>query len=152
MFFNYVGISYIEKAYKNKIRWVGANEDPSIEEELKTLKSNYEDLCQEENQLDTWIAMVQNNLNDIANNEELTKFAYLTYDDIISISNGTGEEKESFLIVKAPKGTSLEVPVVDSPNNSGQNHQIILSCNNGEISTYIISDDRLSYEKETEQI
>lgn len=136
------GICYIEKVYKNKIRWVGANEDPQIEDELKNLKSSYQSMCEEEDKLDEWIAQIQNELNSIANDEAQTKQAYLIFDDLKELNNFSSDENESFLIIKAPKGTSLEVPVKET-NNSQSVHQLILSSNSEEIKTFLVSENKL---------
>ena len=34
----FIGIGYIEKISKNKIKWVGATDDPELETELKNLR------------------------------------------------------------------------------------------------------------------
>jgi transcription factor E2F3 len=38
------------------------------------------------------------------------EYAYVTYDDIKSLNNLTGAENETLIAIRAPPGTSLEVP------------------------------------------
>ena len=33
----FLGIGYIEKTHKNKIKWVGGNQDPNLEEDIKKI-------------------------------------------------------------------------------------------------------------------
>lgn len=121
---------------------MGANEDPQIEDELKILKSNYQSMCEEEEKLDEWISFIQNELNEVANDEAQTKLAFLVFDDLKALNNFSNDENEAFLIIKAPKGTSLEVPVREN-NNSQTVHQLILSSHSEEIKTFLVSDNKL---------
>lgn len=126
---------------------MGANEDPQIEDELKTLKTNYNSLCEEEEKLDEWISQIQNELKEIASDEEQLKLAYLIFDDFKALNHFSNEENEAFLIIKGPVGTSLEVPVKEM-NNSQTVHQLILSSNAEEIKTFLVSDNKLLSESD----
>jgi transcription factor E2F3 len=57
-----VGIGYIEKISKNKIKWVGATDDPELENELKGLKKEFDDMNEEEKAIDHWIEHLQRTL------------------------------------------------------------------------------------------
>lgn len=35
--FYFLGIGYIEKTHKNKIKWVGGNQDANIEEDIRKI-------------------------------------------------------------------------------------------------------------------
>ena len=37
----FIGIGYIEKIHKNKIKWVGGTDDPSLENELIQMQLEY---------------------------------------------------------------------------------------------------------------
>ena len=50
-----LGIGYIEKISKNKIKWVGATDDPELETELKGLRKEYDEMLEEEKTIDHWI-------------------------------------------------------------------------------------------------
>ena len=51
----HIGIGYVEKISKNKIKWVGATDDPELEDELKKLRREIDDLDEEEKAIDHWI-------------------------------------------------------------------------------------------------
>ena len=67
-----------------------------------------------------------------------------------NLKNLTEEgENDTFLIIKAPKGTMMEVPVMDDEtknNNLDDQHQLLLNSKNGEITSYIVSDDKIMVE------
>ena len=52
---NFAGIGYIEKISKNKIKWVGATDDPELETELKNLRKEIAEQEDEEKTIDHWI-------------------------------------------------------------------------------------------------
>lgn len=143
------GIGYIEKILKNKIKWVGANENPELELEIKNLSKEYDKLCAEEKLLDYWIDKTNDDLQNFAKNEEHTKYAFVTFNDIKNLKKSS--ENETFLIIKAPKGTTMELPL-SNENEFGENqeypNQIYLQSDNGEIIPFIVSDDKIDWEFE----
>lgn len=71
------------------------------------------------------------------------EYAYVTYDDIKSLSNLTGAENETLIAIRAPPGTSLEVPDPDSlPEDETERYQIYLQSKTGEILVYVVSNDK----------
>jgi hypothetical protein len=69
------GIGYIEKIHKNKIKWVGATEDPELEYEIKTKRKELEQLQEEEKNIDYWIDHLQQEMsNKFLNNDENAKY------------------------------------------------------------------------------
>lgn len=81
------GIGYIEKISKNKIKWVGATDDPQLENELKTLRHEYNELLDEEKSIDYWIDHLQKTLQEqYLNNPEIARYTYLTFDDFKELS------------------------------------------------------------------
>lgn len=48
--------------------------------------------------------------------EDQTQYAFLTYNDIKGLRKISKEENDTFLIIKAPKGTIMEVPTFDDLN------------------------------------
>jgi len=72
----------------------------------------------EEKEIDKWIAKVQNSMNDLAQSEENQNYTYITKEDVEKLGNSTasneeGEPNNLLLVVKAPKGTTLEVPDIE---------------------------------------
>jgi transcription factor E2F3 len=66
--------------------------------------------------------------------------AYATFDDIRSLNNLTENENETLLAIRAPPGTSLEVPDPDSlPPEEKERYQVYLTSWTGEILVYVVS-------------
>jgi len=137
------GIGYIEKILKNTIRWVGTREDdPDLEEELLKMREGLEDLQEKERNLDKCLEKAQENLLKMAKEQETLNYAYLTYKDLENLEN-----KENFFIIKAPKGSTLEVPLQNSEDADQEYpNQLFFSTKTGEIEFYVLS-DKLEYEK-----
>jgi len=55
---NLSGIGYIEKLSKNKIKWIGQNEESNYIQEIKDLSKKIEGLEAEEQKIDQFIKMV----------------------------------------------------------------------------------------------
>lgn len=128
---------------------MGANEDPQLEHELKSIKKEFDDLSKEEKEVDRMLEDMHKKLSDYSQNESQTQYAFLTFNDLKNLKNLTEEgENDTFLIIKAPKGTMMEVPVLDeeNKNNMDDQHQLLLNSKNGEITSYIVSDDKIMVE------
>lgn len=98
------GIGYIEKISKNKIKWVGATDDPQLEQELKQIKNEVDQLTEEEKTIDYWIQYLQNNLQDkFLNDPEVTKYTFLTHEDFKELANSQQNEHK----VSSPPRYSL---------------------------------------------
>jgi len=128
---------------------VGVNENPALEIEIKNLSKEYEKLCAEEKLLDYWIDKTNEDLQNFAKNDEHTKYAFVTFNDIKNLKKNS-ETNETFLIIKAPKGTTMELPLTNENENDGQEYpnQIFLHSDNGEITPFIVSDDKIDWEFE----
>lgn len=46
------GIGYVEKIHKNTIRWVGGNDDPTLEREIIEMRTKLEEMTSEERRMD----------------------------------------------------------------------------------------------------
>lgn len=86
--------------------------------------------------MDYWISTLQNSLNDLAKDEANAEFAYVTFEDIKALGS---EDQNPFLVIKAPKGTTLEVPTTENENLGENKYQLFLKSPNGEISVYYVS-------------
>ena len=58
------------------------------------------------------------------------------------------ENKENFFIIKAPKGSTLEVPLQNEENDQEYPNQLFFSTKTGEIEFYILSDGKFKMEYE----
>jgi len=135
------GIGYIEKANKNKIRWVGNTENYAIENDINQLTNELEQLLVEEEEIDKWTAYLQEMLADLSKDAENNNYAYVTFDDIKSVETLSKESEQPFLVIRAPKGTVLEVPISDQEANDEYPYKIKLSSQEGEILIYVVSKD-----------
>jgi transcription factor E2F3 len=147
------GIGLIQKRNKNKIQWVGGSEgnEHAYFQEAASLNHELEELMQEEQSLDYWIGQMQESLNQMTKDPAYAEYAYVTYDDIKSLSNLTEAENETLLAIRAPPGTSLEVPDPDSlPEDEKERYQIYLTSKTGEILIYVVSNDKLQFSQEQE--
>ena len=113
-----VGIGYIKKLAKNKIQWVKGELDLSEEEESEddhindntekdNLEKDLQELISEENKIDNWMENIKSQLEKLTDNNEFKDYAYVTFDDIKALSLG---EDINLIAIKAPPGTSLEIP------------------------------------------
>lgn len=147
------GIGLIQKRHKNKIQWVGGTEgsEQSHYNEAANLNRELESLTQEEQKLDYWIAQLQESLNQMTKDPAYAEYAYVTYDDIKSLNNLTGAENETLLAIRAPPGTSLEVPDPESfPEDERERYQIYLQSRSGEILVYVVSNEKPNFSPEAE--
>ncbi len=66
--------------------------------------------------MDSWIEHLHKGLQDtFLNSEEQSKYTYLTYEDFKNLSKICSEENgEALFIITAPKGTTMEVPMLGS--------------------------------------
>ena len=121
------------------------NENPALELEIKNLSKEYEKLCAEEKLLDYWIDKTNEDLQSFAKDEEHTKYAFVTFNDIKNLKKSS-ENNETFLIIKAPKGTTMELPIQSEEEGQEYPNQIFLHSENGEIIPFIVSDEKIDLE------
>lgn len=119
-----------------------------MELEIKNLSKEYEKLCAEEKLLDYWIDKTNDDLQNFAKNEEHSKYAFVTFNDIKNLKKSS-ESNETFLIIKAPKGTTMELPL-NNENDQNESreypNQIYLHSEQGEIIPFIVSDEKIAWE------
>lgn len=124
------GIGYIKKLAKNKIQWLKdelyAKEEENEEEEdidledineiseKENLEKEYHDLNLEENKLDIWVENIKNQFEKLTENNDFREYGYVTFDDIKALTAG---EDINLIAIKAPSGTSLEIPDPEQINS-----------------------------------
>lgn len=121
-----------------------------MENEIKNLQKEFEKLNAEEVLLDYWITKTNEDLQNFAKNEENTQYAFLTFSDLMSLKKSS-ENSETFLIIKAPKGTTMEIPESSEGNIGEYENQLILHCEEGEIVPFIVSENKIYHEMEGER-
>ncbi|WOH06212.1 hypothetical protein DCAR_0625635 [Daucus carota subsp. sativus] len=129
------GIGLIEKKLKNRIHWKGidASRPGEMEDDSNVLQAEVEKLSLEEKRLDDRIREMQERLRDLSEDEANQKWLFVTEEDIKGLECFTAT-------IKAPHGTTLEVPdpdeVVDYPQ---RRYRIILRSTMGPIDVYLVS-------------
>jgi hypothetical protein len=73
-----------------------------------------EKLEKEEENLDYWIESMKSNFEKLTEDADFKQYGYVTFDDIKSLTNG---ENINLIAIKAPPGTSLDIPDPDMIHN-----------------------------------
>ncbi|CAJ1967219.1 unnamed protein product [Sphenostylis stenocarpa] len=141
------GIGLIEKKLKNRIHWKGIESSTSgeVDGDISVLKEEVEKLSLEEQGLDDQIREMQEKLRRLSENENNQKCLFVTEDDIKCLPCF---QNETLIAIKAPHGTTLEVPdpeeAVDYPQ---RRYRIILRSTMGPIDVYLISQFEEKFEE-----
>ncbi|KAL5808670.1 hypothetical protein ACOSQ3_029361 [Xanthoceras sorbifolium] len=141
------GIGLIEKKLKNRIRWKGLdNSVPGeVDGDASLLQAEIENLSMEEHRLDDQIREMQGRLRDLSENENNQKWLFVSEEDIKNIPCF---QNQTLIAIKAPHGTTLEVPdpdeVVDYPQ---RRYRIILRSTMGPIDVYLVSQFEEKFEE-----
>ncbi|CAH3154332.1 unnamed protein product [Pocillopora meandrina] len=135
------GIGLIEKKSKNSIQWKGAGpgcNTREISDKLVHLKGELERLEDKERELDEQRLWVQQSLKNVSEDPENEQLAYVTYEDVCRSFKG-----DTLLVVQAPSGTQLEVPIPDTTPSSHQprKFQIHLKSQTGPIHVLLVNKD-----------
>jgi len=126
---------------KNKIKWVGGQITEEMDEKIKELEE-FEMLQREEGEIDHWINYLQENLGDLTKDEVNNNYSYVTFDDVKSVNALAREDDQPFLVIRAPKGTVLEVPVVENEAEEEFPQRMQLTSQDEEILIYVVSNDQ----------
>ncbi|KAJ1385790.1 Winged helix-like DNA-binding domain superfamily [Sesbania bispinosa] len=141
------GIGLIEKKLKNRIHWKGIESSTSgeVDGDISVLKAEVEQLSLEEHKLDDQIREMQERLRSLSENENNQKCLFVTEEDIKGLPCF---QNETLIAIKAPHGTTLEVPepeeAVDYPQ---RRYRIILRSTMGPIDVYLISQFEEKFEE-----
>ncbi|KAE8886744.1 hypothetical protein PF005_g7422 [Phytophthora fragariae] len=148
------GIGLIEKTSKNNIHWKGASGPTGGTDSyqgIDHLRQSISDLRQEELKYDQHIKMVSQNIRRLYEEEAFDKgsfenFCYVTHDDMRRQESFAGQ---SVMAIKAPPGTTLEVPDPDEGMPAGKRRfQIFLKSTDGPVDVYLVR--RMNDDKEAE--
>ncbi|GLJ52549.1 hypothetical protein SUGI_1118290 [Cryptomeria japonica] len=141
------GIGLIEKKLKNRICWKGlrASGLGDVEHDMTVLQADVDNLYVEECNLDERIREMQERLRSLSENESNRRWLYVTDEDI---KNLPCFQNETLIAIKAPHGTTLEVPdpdeVVEYPQ---RRYQILLRSSMGPIDVYLVSQFEEKFEE-----
>jgi len=138
-----IGIGYIEKVSKNKLKWVSNKENIELENEIAEKQVEIEALKREEEEKTRIMRSIQTMLVDIAQDGHNNIYSYVTFDDIKSLNSLSKDESQPYLVIRAPKGTELEVPELDEElEKSDFPHRMNLRSQGEEICIYVVSNDK----------
>ncbi|CAN0916890.1 Transcription factor E2FB [Linum grandiflorum] len=142
------GIGLIEKNLKNKIQWKGVDVSrPGEADESATSlqQAEIENLVIEESRLDERIRDMQERLRDLSEDENNQKWLFVTEDDI---KNLPCFQNETLIAIKAPHGTTLEVPDPEEAADYPQRrYKIVLRSTMGPIDVYLVSQFEEKFEE-----
>ncbi|PSS15878.1 Transcription factor E2FA like [Actinidia chinensis var. chinensis] len=133
------GIGLIEKKLKNRIHWKGldALRPGEVEDDATMLQEEVEKLSMEERRLDDRIREMQERLRDLSEDENNQRWLFVTEEDIKGLPCF---QNETLIAIKAPHGTTLEVPDPDEAVDYPQRrYRIILRSTMGPIDVYLVS-------------
>ncbi|PKA58328.1 Transcription factor E2FA [Apostasia shenzhenica] len=134
------GIGLIEKKLKNCICWKGFDKNLSPGEAgdgVSLLQVEVENLISNEHELDERISDMRERLRVLSENESNKKWLYVTEDDIKTIPCF---QNETLIAIKAPHGTTLEVPDPDEAFEYPRSrYRIVLRSSMGPIDVYLVS-------------
>ncbi|OVA07115.1 Transcription factor E2F/dimerization partner (TDP) [Macleaya cordata] len=141
------GIGLIEKKLKNRIRWKGLDVARSgeVDDDVTLLQAEVENLSMEERRLDDRIREMQERLRDLSEDENNQKWLFVTEEDIKSLPCF---QNETLIAIKAPHGTTLEVPDPDEAVDYPQRrYRIVLRSTMGPIDVYLVSQFEEKFEE-----
>lgn len=141
------GIGLIEKKLKNRIRWKGLDDLRSgdVEDGVSVLQAEVEKLALQERNLDVHISEMQEQIRELSENENSSKWLYVTEEDIKSLPCF---QNETLIAIKAPHGTTLEVPDPDEAGEYPQRrYRIVLRSTMGTIDVYLVSQFEEKFEE-----
>ncbi|KAJ9177883.1 hypothetical protein P3X46_009814 [Hevea brasiliensis] len=141
------GIGLIEKKLKNRIQWKGldVSRPGEADENVASLQAEVENLNIEEHRLDEQIRVVQERLRDLSEDENNQKWLFVTEEDIKSLPCF---QNETLIAIKAPHGTTLEVPDPDEAVDYPQRrYRIVLRSTMGPIDVYLVSQFEEKFEE-----
>ncbi|KAK2435467.1 E2F transcription factor [Trifolium repens] len=141
------GIGLIEKNIKNRILWKGIESSTpgNVDGDINMLKSEVEKLSLEEQRLDDKIREMQEKLRSLSEDENNQKFLFVTEEDIKGLPCF---QNETLIAIKAPHGTTLEVPDPEEAVDYLQRrYRIILRSTMGPIDVYLISQFEEKFEE-----
>lgn len=133
------GIGLIEKKLKNRIRWKGldSSKPEELEDDVTLLQAEIQRLTMEEKRLDEGIREMQERMKEFSEDDNNQKWLFVTEDDIKSLPCF---QNETLIAIKAPHGTTLEVPDPDEAVDYPQRrYRIILRSTMGPIDLYLVS-------------
>jgi len=118
------------------------------DDDILHITQELENLAMEEREIDKWTSTLQDMLADLAKDEINNQFSYVYFDDIKAVNTVGKESDQPFLVIRAPKGTLLEVPSVVTDGSEEFPHKMKLTSQNEEIFIYVVSNENQAQDQE----
>jgi len=116
---------------------MGVTDATNIQQELNVLKHEVKMCASHERWLDEAIAQMQHTLRGLANDHGYPYQGFVTHADVRAISAFSAD---TVIAIKAPSGTTLEVPDPDEGMEYPQRrYQIYLKSTMGPVEVYLVS-------------
>ncbi|NP_001312535.1 transcription factor E2FB-like [Nicotiana tabacum] len=141
------GIGLIEKKLKNRIQWKGldVSRPGEVDDSVTSLQAEVENMTIEERRLNEQTREMQERLTDLCEDENNQRWLLVTEDDIKSLPC---LQNETLIAIKAPHGTTLEVPDPDEAVDYPQRrYRIVLRSTMGPIDVYLVSQFEEKFEE-----
>lgn len=141
------GIGLMEKKLKNRIQWKGldVSRPGGTDDSVTNLQADVENLLIEERRLDEQIRGMQERLREMSEEEKNQKWLFVTEEDIKCLPCF---QNETLIAIKAPHGTTLEVPDPDEAVDYAQRrYRIVLRSTMGPIDVYLVSQFEEKFEE-----
>lgn len=132
------GIGLIEKRSKNSIQWKGAGPDCNnldMVNRINALREEINELDQCEQDLDKQKMWVHQSIRNVTDDGDNNRLAYVTHEDVCRCFRG-----DTLLVIQAPSGTQLEVPIPENAESS-KKYQVHLKSSTGPISVLLVNKD-----------
>ncbi|KAK4788678.1 hypothetical protein SAY86_019997 [Trapa natans] len=133
------GIGLIEKKLKNRIQFKGLDASRPGETDLRlgSLQAEIDALSIEEQGLDERIRDMQERLRNLSEDGDNQRWLFITENDIKGLPCF---QNETLIAIKAPHGTTLEVPDPDEEVDYRQRrYRMVLRSTMGPIDVYLVS-------------
>ncbi|KAI7747547.1 LOW QUALITY PROTEIN: hypothetical protein M8C21_002004, partial [Ambrosia artemisiifolia] len=125
------------KCHNYPFRGHDASKPGELENDLALLQAEVQKLSVEEHGLDERISEMQERMRDLSEDNNCQKWLFVTEDDIKGLPCF---QNETLIAIKAPHGTTLEVPDPDEAVDYPQRrYRIILRSTMGPIDVYLVS-------------
>lgn len=97
--------------------------------------------------MEYWIEKTNQDLQSFGQDEVQSHYAFVTYEDLKNLRS-LSNNNEDYLIIKAPKGTTLERMALDDEKHGEVEypHQLFLDSGNEEIVPFILSNEQITME------
>ncbi|XP_020573385.1 transcription factor E2FA-like isoform X2 [Phalaenopsis equestris] len=131
------GVGLIEKKHRNTIRWKGLELRPGEDDEVSELQAEVESLALQESNLDVRINEMKERIRELNEDENSSKWLYVTQEDV---NNLPCFQNQTLMAIKAPQGTSMEVPdPEEAVDYTQRRYRMVLRSTMGPIDVYLIS-------------